>query len=399
VVKSRFAIVGAPMLALAACGLAANGLGSSADGGKGTYELDGDVTGSDVSSGGGGSQVDTSVATTNDAEIDSADSSTNDGDAIAPSPADGCVPAGKENCVNGLDDDCNGLTDCEDPACTSQGYACVGAPPSTWTVAPFNATSRPGCPAALPAQDNVDVDPLNLAGVSTCGCNCAVAGAPSCVAGDIVTRYGPDNTCDGEGGAGTPVNYPTADGGCTAQGLFVAPFVFAEGPPPSGGSCTPEGSVIVPSTGATQGQLCGGETMFGAGCGAAQVCALVPSGYTSCILHEGQVSCPSGVYSTPHFVGTLDDTRGCTACTCNTPTGECTPGTWAFFANPNCAGAPSISIPTDGVCTGTGAPPAGTATQSNQFRSVLTDAGCAAAAPVQPTGSVMLTNPDTVCCE
>jgi hypothetical protein len=385
------------MLALAACGLAANGLESLGDGGGGTYEVDGDVTGSDVSRGGGDTPADTGTATTNDAGVASADGATRDAEMIT--VPDGCVPAGKENCVNGLDDDCNGLTDCEDPACTSQGYACVGAPPSTWTVAPFSATSRPGCPPALPAQANVDVDPLNLAGVSACGCTCTVATEPSCVARNIVTRYGPDNACDGGNGAGTPVNYPAADGGCIAEGLFVAPFVFAEQPPSSGGSCTPESSVAVPSTGATQGQICGGESMFGAGCGAAQVCALVPSGYHSCILHDGQVSCPSGAYSKPHSVGTLEDTRGCTACSCDAPTGECAPGTWAFFPNPNCAGPPSISIPTDGVCTGTGAPPAGTATQSNQFTSVLSDAGCAAAAPVQPTGNVQLTNADTVCCE
>ena len=385
------------MLVLAACGLAANGLESVGDGSVGTGEVNADVMAMDVAGGGGASPTDASTPVTSDSGVASADGSTDDA-RVAP-PIDGCAPTGPENCVNGLDDDCNGLTDCEDPACTSQGYACIDAPPSGWTAAPFSATSRPGCPSTLPAQADVDVDPTNLTGMTVCGCTCTLGAQPSCVAGNIVTRYGPDNACDGGNGGGTLVNYATDDGGCIVKSLFVAPFVLAEQPPPSGGSCTAESTVSPPSTGATEGQLCGGQTTFGAGCGAGQVCALVPGGYQACILHAGQVSCPTGAYGTEHSVGTLEDTRGCTACSCNPPTADCAPGRWAFFANATCTGAPSIVIPTTGVCTGTGAPPAGTLTQSNQFTSVVSDAGCAAAAPVEPTGSVQLTNADTVCCE
>lgn len=36
-----------------------------------------------------------------------------------------------ENCFNGIDDDANGLADCDDPACNAL-VACVPAVPSGW---------------------------------------------------------------------------------------------------------------------------------------------------------------------------------------------------------------------------------------------------------------------------
>ena len=50
-----------------------------------------------------------------------------------------CVPTGAENCFNGVDDDCNGHVDCDDPACGSGVAQCVALDP---TAAPIGDPDR-----------------------------------------------------------------------------------------------------------------------------------------------------------------------------------------------------------------------------------------------------------------
>ena len=71
------------------------------------------------------------------------DGTTNDVVTIEASPVDGCKATGPEKCTNGVDDDCNGLTDCADPACQTQGYACAAPAPGGWDFVAFDATRRP----------------------------------------------------------------------------------------------------------------------------------------------------------------------------------------------------------------------------------------------------------------
>ena len=41
-----------------------------------------------------------------------------------------------------------------------------------------------------------------------------------------------------------------------------------------------------------------------------------PPGFQGCIHHGGQTACPASGYSAAHAVGTLTDSRGCSACSC-----------------------------------------------------------------------------------
>src|SRR5690349_18294984 len=71
-------------------------------------------------------------------------------------PADGpndapsdviCVKSngGVEDCDDGLDNDCNGKTDCADTACTAL-YQCIPTPPVGWTLTAESDNTRPACP-------------------------------------------------------------------------------------------------------------------------------------------------------------------------------------------------------------------------------------------------------------
>jgi hypothetical protein len=165
-------------------------------------------------------------------------------------------------------------------------------------------------------------------------------------------------------------------------------------PPDAGGTCGPALFTTVPDAGAGQGQICGGQSQFGAGCSGAQVCALVPDSFQACVARSGQRACPGG-YGNTHAVGAVNDTRACSVCTCN-GTPQCA-AEWNFYNSPGCSGNPQISLHPDGGCQTTGS--AGMVFQSN---SLVTDAGAptcgAPSAPATPTGALTLDNQQTVCC-
>jgi len=375
-----------------------NGLQTSGDGGAGGLDAAGDVTKADGAYQ-GSSGVDTGVAP--EASSGNDTGTTGDVGVTETAPVDGCVATGPESCTNGIDDDCNGLTDCADPACTTQGYTCVapiaGQPYNGWDFVALNATAQSTCPASL-TQKNVDVDPTNLTAPAACGCSCAPGTPPSCETGNVSWTHGPNNQCN----AGGTTNSPANGGACNMTPVAVDSFVLAAQPPPTGGTCTASASVTQPPTGATQGEVCGGEKAFGAGCTGGQVCGLVPPGFTACVHHGGaNMGCPAGPYAATNSVGTIDDTRGCGACTCGAPTATCTTGTWSFFGTTGCTGPVGITLQTNDQCNPTGDPSPGPTYASNRFTSNPAGGSIACAAPATPpsTGNVTLTGADTVCCQ
>jgi hypothetical protein len=300
------------------------------------------------------------------------------------------VPTGPENCTNGVDDDCNGLTDCADPACVQAGYVCVDPAPSGWAYVALATSDQPGCSSAFAQANNVDVDPGNVP--AQCSCTCEVGATPTCGT-SVVAQYGLTATC------ATASPTFTTDGGCTNNPLVVDPFAQIAVPAATGGSCAPNTTTTLPTTGATQGQICTGESAFGGGCTGGQVCAAAPSPFAACVSHSGQQSCPSGSYTAQHFAGTINDTRACGSCSCGgTPTAACSL-TWTFYSNPNCNGS-SLPIVADNNCNQLMPAPMAGAYPSNRATVTVEDAGCAPP-PAQPapTGSVTLDNEYTVCCQ
>jgi hypothetical protein len=381
---ARFAVACAAA-SLAACGLAANGLqGTGDDGGmvgSDATAIDDAVTPAEAASGDVGAP-----------EAGAKDVAASDVAPIDAAPVDGCVPKSPtEDCTNGVDDNCDGLVDCADPQCTTQGYTCVTPAPMGWDVSPLDSAGQPGCPMGLMQRD-VTVDPTGLSMPAMCSCSCTATAAPSCEQGTIAVSAGPTNTC----GAGS-MNYMTNGGACDNQAINPAAFAQITPPAATGGTCTPSETTTKPPTGGTQGQVCTGESAFGAGCTGGQECALVPAGSLACIHHGGaNMACPAGPYTMQHAVGVLQDGRGCAACTCMPPTATCNPGSWAFFTNAGCPGMPSMTLTANDQCNPTQAMGA---YQSNQFSASVATATCAQPAPPPPTGMVQLTQQDTICCE
>ena len=374
-----------------ACGLDQGGLEESPDGG-------GDGQPAGMGDGArGGSGGDATGGGSGSSSGGSSDASAGDGprDSLADvfTLVDGCKPTGPENCTDGIDNDCNGLVDCQDPACTGAGYRCVLDPasaPGGWSFVAFDATTQPGCPTPL-GTHAVDVNPTNLSSPASCSCVCGPGTMPSCEQGMISSTYG-------TGGCNNTYTMGQANNGnCNQTAVSGVEQYVQASTAPAGGSCTGTVTPTVPPTGATKGEYCDGETKFGAGCSAGSVCGLAPSGFTACLHHGGTTSCPAG-YTVPSTVGTLQDTRGCGACGCGAPTATCS-GHWLFFTSNNCTGSAALTLTANGTCLPTGdngTHPYG----SNSYVASPTSVQCGAPT-MQPMsmGSVMLGMADTICCE
>lgn len=141
-----------------------------------------DGTAQDVSEAGA---VDVALESSAEAQVDApADSP---GDAGG---ADAC-DAAVEDCTNGLDDNCNGLVDCADPECASQGFACTPAVPVGWSLVAYVENARPSCPvgwgASAPNVEGPD-------GGGACQCACGAPTVNPCVQGTLSMSLG-QNVC------------------------------------------------------------------------------------------------------------------------------------------------------------------------------------------------------------
>jgi hypothetical protein len=299
---------------------------------------------------------------------------------------DGCVAKGPEICTDGVDNDCNGATDCEDLACTAQGYACVDPPPGGWSFVAFAPASQSACPTSLHTTA-VDVDPIDTP--ATCSCTCGVGTAPTCT-GMVTSKLGTNGMCTMQGGSAP------ADGSCGTVPVSVGTDVQVGNPAGSGGSCVADAGIDTPPPGSTKGAICSGENKFGAGCSAGQVCALAPAPFGACIAKNGQVACPTSSYTTVHYAGQLNDTRSCTNCQCGgSPMCALT---WSFYNSPKCNANPALVLTPNGTCQPSGAA-AGMYT-SNMLVGSAAGATCASPAmQPMPTGHASLNAEQTVCCE
>ena len=293
---------------------------------------------------------------------------------------DGCVPTGPEVCTDGIDNDCNGLIDCADPACAA--YTCVAAI-SSWNIVAFGASTRSACPTGYGPASDLLVDP-SLAAYA-CSCKCSLATSPSCLSGELSVYDGV--TCTALIGT-TPAN----DGGCVVRTLSAAEHLL-QPPPPVGGSCTSLGVATPPPAGSA-GETCALSGRAGGGCAAGKVCVPAPATpFLTCIAQPGSVSCPAG-YPIAHATGAaLTDTRACSACgACGAPTATCTSPLMTCYSTATCTGEVG-TLPGNGMCD-----PTSFQALSYEYSATVTGATCAALAPGQPTGSATLTTPSTVCC-
>jgi hypothetical protein len=191
----------------------------------------------------------------------------------------------------------------------------------------------------------------------------------------------------------------TVSSACTGPTFGSGGSVAA--PEPSG-TCTASGgtaAIAAPSWG-TAARACMASVTTGS-CGAGACVANPPSGTSICILQSGvATTCPAGYNAAAPqvFYTGVDDTRGCSACTCGSVSGvSCNIGSPAInlFGTPSCSTATStLSAPSD--CTVL--PGEFYASLASGAPTLSGTPSCSVADGGTPTGSANPTGPTSFCC-
>jgi hypothetical protein len=330
-----------------------------------------------------------------------------------------------ENCLNGIDDDRDGLVDCADPDCTS-GYTC-GSLPAGWQ-GPFvlwsgTPNAAPSCPATYPSVLFLDHDKLNVPSYACPDCGCAPSSDSTC--NTLHFWYDTTSTCSATAAWDISVD---PNGVCVPENLLLYSKNFnplsqsinsaqltppdqhsPALPPYAQGTCTP--NQVTPSfpsaTWGLDAEGCGlapGATT-GGGCsvGACMPKPAAPFGAKLCIFKVGVTTCPLSSYpvspTSPQYYADWVDNRKCTSCTCGSV--SCG-GTVTAFTDTGCTQNPT-PIDMGGSCTTLpkDPTPSGSGTQKQDTLSIRWDNG----GPVCGQGTSNLlgaATPDsaiTVCCQ
>jgi hypothetical protein len=317
--------------------------------------------------------------------------------------------SGETDCLNGIDDDFDGLTDCADPDC-QVGYSCLEDAPGGWT-GPFELydgalASAPSCGGAYPTQlfsgDRSPTSPAAKCSVVSCagttlscpGANIAppsVFSDSACTAGNQ-QYWGPvtflTTSCDNSGGVAIISDYPpdpleqaSCSGGSVTSGIMKPAWAWQD-----------------------EGLACGPLATSAGGCSTGTCAAKPAAPFTgkACVLHVGDVGCPTApsTYSvkTTYF-SNVSDTRTCSPDTTCASSGWCV-ATWSEYSDGNCSSPIQTNIPISRWTTPS-------CTVAPGFKSGKLDAApapqsgatCAPAAGT-PTGMVTgdTTTATTVCC-
>jgi hypothetical protein len=238
-----------------------------------------------------------------------------------------CVFKSAEDCFNGIDDDCNGKTDCEDPACTPT-TECVAAPGSTFQAGVEAATASTTCPSNFTGGETALDEGLNIPAATSCtGCSCTASTSCSI----SLYSYSTAAVCnaDSTNTGGTLVGTVTNSAMCVQPSgniLSTAPGYRVSNVTQSDSACTPSGTPTIPATSwTTQKKFCAANRL-GGGCSPGYVCAPKLAQLTDhCVRADGNLACPAGYSAqTDTWYKGMSDGRACAACSCGAETpGDC----------------------------------------------------------------------------
>jgi hypothetical protein len=237
-----------------------------------------------------------------------------------------------------------------------------------------------------------------------CTCGATLTTPGTCKAGTI--GISGNGTTMAAGCAAFSVSFSANDGGCVTyqpftpiagENLQVTPAAYTPG------VCTPAPTTTIPPI-APNGQACALDVATGGGCpnqGGAGACIPdVSSGADACIVHAGNVACPTGIgFDTQHVVGSgTTDTRGCSnTCTATGPTATCIDAQLTEYTDTTCTDAGAV-IQANGMCSAIPGGGPGAPTYTAQAYSAEVHGEACGASSVTPTGGVALTGTTTYCC-
>jgi hypothetical protein len=354
------------------------------------------------------------------------------------STADGQTSNGQccaiyEICDNGIDDNCDGKTDCADPQCTQSGgpngagqWACEPLPTGTassghaWEVVAFDQTNKSvACPTNY--NGGTSVYDSNIAWTDdTCGCTCTNTKTASCTGKWCDSFYtSTQSTCPsptyGQCRDFDTTGNPDLNQDCETAGYDVVKNDYYVGHgvsvATSAGSCNATSSVDTkPAPTYDMGEACS-LPQAGAGCGANQCVPVSVSNFSLCAMVSGAVTCPAGLNSYTVYAS-VTDTRSCSGCSCDGNSDlSCDATNFTFFQTTDCNASTNNCNPVSGpvgfeypadTCSGVGGNGCTSGNCMQSYCVVVKHTGdpasCSVHSASTPAGSVSGTSQYTVCC-
>ncbi len=304
----------------------------------------------DASGSGGAAGTTTSDATATAATTAATGGGSATSSGTAGAGGEGGLGPAVEDCSNGIDDDGNTLTDCEDPACDA--FLCTEVAPPGWSgpVAFYygDPLMVPECDPIWPSSSTPGGGDL-IEDPASCACSCETPQGSTCTLPPVTIHT--DAACL----APIIVVNNAGDGVCAGlvNSTIVAGGIIAAPPSPSGGSCTPQADPnIPPAHWQFGGLICEGAPL-GKGCDSGQVCAPKPAAPLSpglCVYKSGTEDCPAGMYAFPTALyDSIQDGRSCSECTCDAPVKVDCSGVTTMFGDMACANEVN-AFDHDGMC-------------------------------------------------
>lgn len=346
--------------------------------------------------GGGGASSDGGTTTSTNATSEGGSSS---GDITGPDTS-----AAASDTTAGDSDGSGGSTG---PTDTTGGVntcvSCSAPAPEGWFGPTVHARLDPGdilpeCPDEVgdPGPSLVDgfVDP----GPAVCECSCEVMQGQNC---SMSLVHSAESDCGQQCFEGyyMPYCYYNYSGfvavtdACT--NVEIEGFAhFQINPGGGGGSCQKQDDELIPPFSWTSAIRTCRLPADAMSCDDGVCLPEVPAGFEAkwCIYKEGDVECPAGSFTHKSvFYTGVDDTRGCSNCSCGAAAGDCSEATLMVFDEPDCAGEPSATI--------TGAEACVPATGASVAADLGSEGGCPVTNMAMPEGNIVPSGAFTFCCD
>lgn len=291
-----------------------------------------------------------------------------------------------ESCFDGVDNDCNGQTDCADAACTP-GAVCVDAPASS-KLGVMVSNDTP-CPEGFTGEELFVYRGITGGG-GCAGCSCTPK--PTDCTADLWYYTTPasctndvnqvNGTYAGEIGFACTPN-PVNNGGLNFEGARVGPWKVNQ-------SCSVDGvAAPEPASWKETRKFCR-ATGVGAGCPAGKACVPPADPVNQCALVSGSAVCEGYAFQQNDWFTGYSDTRSCGACSCKASGGDCNNVTLYIGSDYACDTGVDTPINEGGkVCKSIYSPPA-------RLKGTPNESVCTLDTPF--TGTLDPTGQSTVCC-